>query len=231
MKSFIFLIFCFFISGSLNALADDAATPTSEEVTTSSLKLLGKGIENRKTHEVISFACISENCDQMRSVYFNSNKDKAYFFGEAIHISQDGTAPTQKQIKKQFKFISKNFRQFQNDSETYEHKNHRLLGIVAGIGLLWYTVPTAAALFGGIGLFVGGGIYIVFNAPILSFNGTVTNSLNDQNGWNWTVNPKKVSSRHFESLIQILNGSSLKEIRNQVQSEVDSQSHEDNQSV
>ena len=75
------------LTGSLNhsVLADDnIPNQPIQKVDSTSLHLLGGGIENRKTNEIIALGCVNQQCNELRLVYLTSTLDEAYFFGPII---------------------------------------------------------------------------------------------------------------------------------------------------
>ena len=206
---FILLTLCLFAVPRLGANADTFPTIMTQEVTISSLQLLGRGVENRETHEVINFACTSEKCDQIQSVYFNSTGEKVYFFGNPIKLNEFNEAMTQqKAIKLAFKKISKKYRDEKNEENRF--RRHKLyvgsaIALVSLTALAITPIPlaiaTSIAITGGV-VYITGTLISVYGGPFSQQHSLAT-AFHDQNGWNWSVSPKTISSKNFETIVKM----------------------------
>ena len=88
------------------------AHATLEEIMEPQIKILGKGIVDRKTHETIAYACVGKiegqseaDCTQLRIVYYNPQDEKSYYLSEVIQLQ----AGDQKSLHQYFKRTKKNY--------------------------------------------------------------------------------------------------------------------------
>lgn len=156
---------------------ETALTPLKETY----LKLLGRGIKNKITHEILAIACVSLDCKSLTYVYFSSDQKRAYYLYAYIDpVLTDGRldeAATLQKIAKEFKFKLNyaTFRTYdvysrtETQTELYAHqfKQH------------------------------------VFN-NWSAFTGAVTGSFSNTDGWNWSEKPVRVSNRIFESFLHVI---------------------------
>ncbi len=180
------------------------------EVTLSSLKLLGTGVENRQTGESMALACVGKpvagsnepNCDLLHWVYFNAEGTKAFFAGYSLRVQSEASIPNHDEIKAEIKLIKKRFKNAKSNRNQKYLDNHRMLltstGLM-GMGALFFvgTMGTAAVVTAA----TAGLIYVVigFNRTLLTMD-PASATLNKQVGWNWSSRPKKISHKNFEML-------------------------------
>ncbi len=175
------------------------------------LKIVGRGIENRKTHEVIVLACVGENipdtnspsCKKLRHVLLKEGSNEVRYLGYPYATASEGDSePSQKDLKSVSRNISKNAKwQRRFYRKRHQDKFYRY-ALYAVIG-----VPLAVGCMVGAGIIIpniifGGTIGIVLlrkftERPFRVRSGNITEMTSDQNGWNWSVNPKKVSNKTF----------------------------------
>lgn len=116
--------------------------PTPVSVT--SLRLVGKGMENRKTGERMALVCWDEegpstpDCKSLRFVYFNP-EGQGHYIGDLIYVSD--THDTQRSnIRHTFKKWMKQFRRYRADHRRIGPQFHD--GIIAlgfiGVEMLEY---------------------------------------------------------------------------------------------
>jgi|GEM_PF-3201351 len=146
------------------------------------LKLLGRGIADRSTHEAISIACLDPDCTHLTYLYFAPNQRKFYRFGrtiEAVMSSDhrlDGKATVQKiaddyhRLLKFATFVTYQILQRTNTETVYEARQFK------------------------------GSNFKSWNA----FSGKIENSLGNTNDWNWSTRPIAVSPRVFASFMHFV---------------------------
>lgn len=199
MKAFAFLLL---LMASSFAHAD-------ESVQLDQLELIGRGVISRATGDGLVLACTQRTlaeqqisyCSEARFVIFNESKAK--FVGGSIKLEMPSSSE-KKSIKKQL-------RRFFKDRETSEVRNRRdryfqkfafLEG--AGVAVLAFTITNPIT---GLIVIVGGTAVLnaimtskgVVKAFVVGTGTTVT--LTDQNEWNWSIRPKKISHENFEVLL------------------------------
>jgi len=143
------------------------------------LKLLGRGIANRSTHEVISIACLDTDCTQLTYLYFAPFQRKLYRFGRTIDavLSPDHRLDEKATVQK----IANDYHRMlaMNTFVTYQV-----------LGRTDTQVMYEARQFKGSN-------FKSWNA----FSGKIENSMGNTNDWNWSTRPISVSPRVFASFM------------------------------
>jgi len=187
-----------------------------QKVDGSSLKIMGKGIENRKTGETLGFVCTGEpvkpsiepSCNELRMVYFNSSKTEAYIFGIPLLVSPIGTSPNPVDLKVFFKDFSQEFKRTKRTHRNDSIREELAIvgGSAVGIGSLFACVAAQALWPLGVGAAIFyGGVTLISVDPILFSESSSVNAFRDQDGWNWSVQPKKISKKSFDLLLNMQN--------------------------
>lgn len=168
-----------------------------------SISLLGRGIQDKETGERLAIGCLNSDCSQFRFVYFY-NQNAALWIGYPYQIQfEEGTKDHSK----------KDMRKFLKQVK-HESKNQNALG---------ETLTFGTALGGSIvlGVATGGSIYAIYgvvatiglagaqssNHPFnmfASFSGRDIINAIDDNGWNWSSQPDRVSSKKFNRTLSHL---------------------------
>jgi len=114
MKEIIFAFSILLSSSVFAQTLDNMSLSGTEEVSTPNVKILGKGLMNRKTHESVAYACVGTSpqsseptCNTIRMIYFNPQTNKSYFFGNAIQLR----TANKKELRKVFREIKKDYYQ------------------------------------------------------------------------------------------------------------------------
>jgi hypothetical protein len=205
-------------SGSL----ERAPTPApGDEINVNELKILGRGFVDRNTGDSLALAFYTgpsiqykndhmEHCTRLRHVLFEASTMKAYYIGNDYLVTCGEEASPQL-IKSRLKEMNREFKTFRRSQN--HNRNFYIFG-GGGIALapiVWFTSPASwmVAAAGGMPpvLAVYSGALIVWCvvASIYNSNDTLfarsaggsSTILIDQNGWNWSSKPKKVSHRTF----------------------------------
>ncbi len=177
--------------------------------------LAGKGLIERKTQSWIALKCISsvenpetlENCESFRHVYYNSEKNELQEIGPMI--------PNDQNLKTSLKKLGKGFKAYLNI-----HTNRQFVRVclLAGLTITFLIVPMflstgAAPLITGstaANIQVFGGLPLMFGVtPTLGNNpdkgivmvNTMNKPLQDRDGWNWSIQPKKIRKKIFKHYI------------------------------
>ncbi len=180
------------------------------KVTVNSLRLVGRGIENRKTGELLAVACGNENCHYLRSVYFTENHQEAYFFGRPIEIfhaiENPEKVPTDQEIKSALRKMTKQYKQFKRRNLDEQKVLARATGFaVEGIASGYVAVAMAAWWPFALGVGVAMGGILVFSGDIIIPFKSVSpaiSTFSNQAGWNWAVEPKKVRPKKFDEIFK-----------------------------
>jgi hypothetical protein len=167
------------------------------------LKLLGRGIENKTTHEVVSLACV-DDCKTIRAIYLDPNTQESWFFG---YIYEGTENPSEEKMSQITKGLKKSFRQFKReDSVSYHYgrmQGSMALVTLGVVGLFYAATTNLNYLYAAFATFIGGGAVIVWKPGVFKYE-PVTASLNDQSNWNWSSNPKKMSASKFDLVMKYL---------------------------
>ncbi len=196
-----------------DSLTRDATVPGTTDLTTSNQWILvGKGMEDRKTHERLALACVGRaddpsdikaRCEDVQFVYFK-NEQEGQFTGPIVKLSKLDLKALQKQVKK----CNHNATTTAWEIVGFSVGSWIAIGITAGtFGL---TAPVFYAGLGWMGLAVAGPKAFAFisNAryAIDALSTENTTSIENQNGWNWATDPQKVNHRYFKTLKLLVDG-------------------------
>jgi len=215
----------------MNTLSLEAVNPessskdpiTAEELS-QQVKLMGKGIQNRKTNEMIALACVGDkiegtqerSCDQLQHIYLKNPDSPPTLIGEKFTI-QNG------KIKTSLRELSKSYRKYRwaqskqaRVKRAFEISKFSLLGfsgfliVVAFTGPIIITPVAMVTLLSSVGaLVLGGAAYaiLVDSDAIRPMNFKDTESvvyMNDQNGWSWASETHQISNQKFAHYYQFL---------------------------
>ncbi len=193
----------------------------------SNLILIGSGIKNRQTEDSVALVCVDLSCREIQHVYFQSQSFTAYYFGVRYVVPNDDVSKTD--FKKVVKRINLSFRKMKRHQHEFRNKI-----IVAGalftlplwaLALPAMALPasTFAALYGGTGIAPGTlmllGLYgiglgvgsQIENGSVMSLkSGKVFRVILDQNGWNWSVDPKATRAKIFNEYVKLTSTSKEK---------------------
>ena len=222
MKKTVFLLLL------LVPVSSFSQTKTSE-VTTLNVQIFGKGIVDRKTGETIAFACVGaeENapCKTLRTIYFNPMDGKSYYIGSPIELKSFD----KKTVKKMLKQLRREYydqnptattRVFRSIREWLKDDMHSQIAQYLGFTAAIMGSVVASGFFGPVAVPIVGleiGIYFVGTGALLetlNLMGKITynpvtkstfQTLQDTNGWNWTIDPKNVSHTKFQKVFNFLN--------------------------
>jgi len=191
---------------------DDFKIDPSEitPINSSELKLLGRGLEKRGTHETLGMACEDSSCTTLRFVYF-LNEHVAAFIGDPI-IAPTSINP--KVLKRANKLAIQEYIDYHPTQEIRKRLNRQyfisFLAISAGV--------TAVVLSGAI---TGPVATITIGAAVISFIGLMSNPITDlvvgdttvnvsmtnENKWSWSENPHVILKKSFNLFLkQIVTG-------------------------
>ncbi len=183
------------------------------EITDSQITLFGKGIENRKTGDLISLSCIGTNpqypCNCLKHVFLDHETKKSYSFGYPIAVMRlTKSESLEHAFKRTTKFLSKQYRIEARANITIGENSLKAVTWFVGMGGVSVAVAVLTPV-GAIPVLMGitayGGILgvsklLLFNenVPIAGGHSTVVAALRDQDGWNWGSEAKAISNHHFE---------------------------------
>jgi hypothetical protein len=211
MKLSILLFTLFF---SAQSFSKEITIPTlGERVDAQSLKLLGRGIEDRKTKEMIGLACLSEDCTRLRGVHFDANRTNLHYFGPVVKVSSKHATPTASEIRRFFRKLNRAKKDTQE--KLYEETNRKLGTLLFGassagtLKILSIIIPAGVSPMFIIPVMLGT-FGIVYGLANWGIRGKSSIALADQSGWNWSIRPKTVSHHSFISYMHALcNGTRL----------------------
>jgi hypothetical protein len=180
------------------------------------LKLVGRGVENRKTGNVIALACIGKpinetlepSCKVLRHVMMKADTKQMVYIGPKFEIESQGE-PTQDDLVKRVVSINravKKHKKYVNSDK--RGKAIAYSAVISSVGFGAIVISKSAA---GVAIATGpfclawlGLLVVIFGvqelvrAPLFPSSGVISDVMADQNGWNWSVKPKKVSARSFK---------------------------------
>jgi|GEM_PF-2369202 len=190
--------------------APEVSSDDPIEVTGGTVKMLGRGVLNRRTHETLALACVTENCSTLRMLYIAANGEKAYLMGPQIVVSEGQQDPSKKQIRTTLRSITRNFREVRREKTPAGVTELKIFGAFATTsGVAW--VVGSGVLFAASGgvLFIPAAMaaaYLMMRFVVdpVTFGGTspVTATFNEHDGWNWSQRPKRVSEKTFRFLMK-----------------------------
>ena len=185
-----------------------------------SYSILGKGIIDKTTGDSIALACIefdsSENneCKTLSFIYFDAKSFVAHEIGNRYSVAgddlSDAAKVAAKDLKKKIKIELKD--EFQKNATA---GIATAAGIVLVGGAATVALNTCLPVLAAMGLwFVMGNnnmdpsfldprVYIATTFLVVR-DGALGNTVLDQDGWNWSVKPKKVSHHRFERVLNAL---------------------------
>ncbi len=188
---------------------------TNSSALATEYNILGKGIENRRTHEIIAIACVGKptaelpaesNCSQIQALYYKPNAEAPVLLIGSVHgVSENDKEPTKAELKKEYREIAESFHDYR-----FHNLNHRwhwvsIINATVGVGS-W--IGIGAALIGGT-VFWPFGVAFAASVALIPvdnyiydrvFVNTTLTKFSNQDGWNWSVEPKKISNRKFKEL-------------------------------
>ena len=198
-----------------------------QKVEQAHLKMIGRGVMNRKTKDSISMACVGKpinqdslenNCDVLRNVFFVRNSTDAYFFGAPLIIASAGEIPTTKQIKTSVRKLMQSYRSYKKSVTKAAFKSMWVGGSMiwgAGIGILIYGLVAATVtmpiMLGIVAVGVLGCAFAImafYRSVVVSRVGKVFNATVDQQGWNWSIIPRKIQPHQFNIYFNFLDSGS-----------------------
>lgn len=200
--------------------------PVIQEIASgTTLRLLGRGVQNRETGDSIALACFDEGCKQLRFVYFRDQK--AEFRGDPIRMPEyvgDGDAREARrlvakalavQIENFFMIRTPNF--YAKERKSYIRSQY----VVAILGAPFFFISPWAGGAALLTLSVGWNVwhFAAPNSMVATLGGTgfssitVSKAAHDQEGWNWSANPRRKSAAKFEEILKALTYTAYAEYR------------------
>ncbi len=207
-----------------------ASFEEKDRVTDGYLKIFGRGIENRKTGDVIALACVGKNltnlsdpsCSSLRYVYFIANEKAAYYAGHEVKVETKGIA-SETEIQSTVLELKRDFESYRKDSNQGRRGAYVTTLAIAGWagGGVWaYHKDKELSKNGGEGLsgsaiilpltagvaFVAAMTYLGMKTydPKTPDSSSISDAMVNQDGWNWSVKPEKISKRNFKIFTRYL---------------------------
>jgi hypothetical protein len=185
---------------------DDASSNTSDPVLSDTLRLVGRGIQNRSTQDSIALACIgpenpqtlARSCTKVRYVYFRSIDKTTTYFGKTISVKSLDGEPTEADLKALLSKMKKEFKAYLSE------KHHT--GVKRGVGAMAigiagvYTISAATLLIAAPAGAAALICLIISDRPVLSGASDNTSAISNRDGWSWSARPKSISDRRFLEL-------------------------------
>ena len=204
--------------------AETEVLSLEEPVSANQLKIIGRGIENKETHDVIALACVGEelpdtrepSCRVLRNVKLKADSHELSFVGGKFDVNWEldiKGEPTQKDLIRLVRRLNKNAIKYKKKMNRV--RNGKFISRFAAIsfGAFGATVitksmiltamggaaiPTGPALLAALGLMIiVCGVQAIVLDPVFPNSSVISKVMADQNGWNWSIKPKKISARTF----------------------------------
>lgn len=191
----------------------------SNEVELSKLTIIGRGFQDKKTGNTIALACFgisslvpaSAECSRFRHVFINYTSGKAFFTGK-VYTYGNTSFYSERENQKMIARIGKSFKKYKRGMNQGKNILHYTEFGMAGILVVSQTGLPAWVFVAGGSLAAAGGVavlgtvlaYCLFaevydrNGVLFAHAGGTSHVLRDQNGWNWSIQPKTVSHSTFE---------------------------------
>jgi hypothetical protein len=174
------------------------------------LKVVGRGIQSKASNEVIALACVGHSdfvnersCTQLQFVRIDSDSKAVTAIGPLWSLPLDHE-PTANELQKYVKTLNRKIRQYRIANQDREVRNAFITfgAIVGGVVLAATITPACLLLF-----FPSIALNMTLNSvPIFGKSGSVSNTMADQNGWNWSSRPKRISAKRFDWVVRALGG-------------------------
>lgn len=178
------------------------------------VRILGSGLESRKSDRKLTLACVDQtpDCKNFRFIYLekkpNAQQESAYWLGPNF------TSPSEKALKKSFKALIKKAK----DGRRKNFKAGLGYGTVIA-GMVGYGITSNLAL-PGVGFLLG----LVFLSSVghqeidiakslfdfLAIDQIQMTSFEDTSGWNWSQKSKRMNENVFKEIVSIIQQRELK---------------------
>ncbi len=198
----------------------------AEDKVPESLLLIGRGIQDRSNQNTIALACTKpegNDCKEIRVVEFTSNSP--HWLTRPYQIS--GVNSLLKDFRARYKQANRINVDLSLDPQStakiayygsagYVAASYVILKTVAGISVAtavtWMAAPIGALLLvfilGQADIDLVGGFLTVIFAPVKGIGNTFQDfkfsNLSQQDGWNWAIKPKMVSSGKYSKIQSIM---------------------------
>lgn len=175
-----------------------------------SYKVIGRGIEDRKTHEILQLACVGKpsldlpteaSCSQLQFLYTDVNRVQT-LIGSPLEVSHEESSPSlNKQIKSQIKLLRK------KAGRDVVGSTAHIFFLTAGAGLGVAVTWTLAGPI-GVGLFLIAAkpvflpsVYDGFAKGLTDLSGFHSEELKNKSVDAWALNAKLTSNKNFQILL------------------------------
>ncbi len=189
-----------------NSVTASAPLPTEKpiylvEEVKGNIILVGKGYKNN-AGEAVGLACVTDLCNEIRTLYYNPARNKSYFFGAPIFVTEAGKNATQKEIKESISNLSLPKKGINIRARGVLGWANPLTSVLGGLAITLATGGTAL-------VWIGSGLAIsAIEAKIFSGKRSVLNKrqlarLTNTDGWSWAENAKRLKYKKFEDLFNL----------------------------
>lgn len=204
MKTLIFSLFL---------LTQQMTYASGEQVDLTHFRFLGKGVQSRKTKDVIVVACVGQrdavdqegmpDCKELRHVIFKGNGQESYFLGPVYKVIEKDGVTEEVLLREALKEMGKEYKRIR-------HGRARTRAFKTGGGLALASIATVViAPAGGFVVaplifLLGEGVALstLFSGGLMTGHEKFINSIQDQAGWNWSEHSVKVNSTKFEDYLK-----------------------------
>jgi hypothetical protein len=204
------LFFSFFCS--LNTYAQDTKPLNGlfEKTDQTRLKILGRGVKDRRTDASLTLACVGSlpdttesQCTELRWVMFS--EDQSYFVGKKIPVTAASDEASQKLLKQYLKELSQ---------DAKKQSGSRFFTASAGVVGFSSTVIITSVLTGGVSAlaFLSGWGFLIFkwsNTRYHGMNAFLSHpayQAENTDSWNWSIDSKKINHSYFRAIFWDITG-------------------------
>ncbi len=220
-KQLFFLMLGIALFNATQASAQTQVLPFgAEKVSSGQLDIIGRGIENKKTKEVIALACVgpilphslNHSCKELRHVIYQPAKQETFYIGDTYHLMTKGE-PTLAELITLLKDTNSKAKAYKKESNgAKRQKWFMLAAATSGAAFVVQSdrvynpvkqkhgeLAAIAALTLTTAVYVGSlfAVQAFMENHLFTESGTLSTVMADQQGWNWAEAPKIVTHARF----------------------------------
>jgi hypothetical protein len=175
-------------------------TSVVETTSPDQLRILGKGLTGKTSHESLALACVGENynCDTLQFIYFKAPSESE-FIGPRFKFH------SKKDLKKTLKTLSKNA---EGEGVRGKRTFVTLIGVIGVLVALTPILDSATpAYFAIFAPFLTGMMDVNGVYDLIGNYKSVTNTesgsfMTKQDGWNWSQDSHAVREKAFQKIVR-----------------------------
>ena len=201
------------IESQLEQIYTDAELSSDEDLTiteytpieTNQIRILGRGLQSKKTGNAIAIGCVDENCSKIQHVFLDKKTLQAHFFGKTYALSTQQDLSQNSKVTLVIRSINQEFKKFRKEDPARAERTLAVLGLeMVALGVVFAVAPEVllsspyATLAVTTAIF-GPGTHILLSSKVYNpDHGIITSVMVNQNGWSWTERPTRIRNNAFE---------------------------------